>query len=66
MSSTDALKNEKAKKKPATMFPVEKLCGIREFKAYNKHFIHAILTDEMYTKEEAVRLVNEYFKRGFK
>jgi len=45
-------------------FPVETLIGIQELRGYHRDFVRALLPEAMYTKKEAIEIVEKYFKGG--
>ena len=52
----------KTKNKPFA-FPRETIIGMKEFKEYHPDILFALLPKPNYTKEEATKIINDYFKK---
>jgi hypothetical protein len=52
------------KKPKGVQFPVDVLVKCKELKKYHPAFVRALLTEASYTKEKAIKIVNDYFNGG--
>jgi hypothetical protein len=50
----------------AVTFPTEKLLNCDEFKKYHPAFVRALLPNATYSREEARKIIANYFKGGNK